>query len=48
VLRGSAEVSGMSLCYLFSAIVITIDCALFFRSDALRMRASIPAAKEAI
>jgi hypothetical protein len=31
----------MSLCYVFSGAVIAVDCALFFRKDALRMRASL-------
>jgi MFS family permease len=42
---GSA-LSGMSLCYLFSAAVIALDCAFFFRKDSLRMRASLLPAEE--
>jgi len=37
----SAALSGMSLCYLISGSVIVFDCALFFRNDSRRMRASI-------
>ncbi len=37
---GSA-LSDMSLCYVASAIIIAIDCSLFFRDDSLRMRTSL-------
>ena len=33
--------SGMSFCYLFSAAILSVDCALFFARDSRRMKASV-------
>jgi MFS family permease len=43
---GSA-LSGMSLCYLLSGVIIAFDCALFYRKDSLRMRMSMRRAEGA-